>query len=103
MTKLQFLKLFHNAWIKAIHPSNVISGFRKTEICPLDSTAINISAPSEEKSESTSEMEFDQTENAGSDSSDSLCNVQLPLPVFSVEQFATGTKMVIISIITRTL
>ena len=87
MTKLQFSKLFHNAWIKAIHPSNVISGFRKTGICPLDSTAIKISAPSEKKSESPSEMEFDPTENAESDSSDSLCNVQLPLPVFSAEQF----------------
>ena len=76
---------------------------RKTGICPLDSTAIKISAPSEEKSESPSEMEFDPTENAGSDSSDSLCIVQLPLPVFSAEQFATGMKMAIISITTRTM
>lgn len=42
MTKLHFSKLFSEAWLKASNPSNIVSGFRKTGICPLNSAAIKV-------------------------------------------------------------
>ena len=42
VTKYQFSSLFSVAWYKAIKPENLISGFRKTGICPFDSSAITV-------------------------------------------------------------
>ena len=42
VTKLQFSRLFSEAWMKACKPSNIVSGFRKTGICPLNPAAIKI-------------------------------------------------------------
>ena len=42
VTKLHFSKLFSEAWLKASNPTNIVAGFRKTGICPLDSAAIKV-------------------------------------------------------------
>lgn len=42
MTKYQFLQLFSKAWYKAIQPNNLISGFAKTGIHPINSDAISV-------------------------------------------------------------
>ena len=58
VTKLQFNSLFSQAWYKAIRPETIISGFRKTGICPLDKDAIRIVSLSPPEVEpSTSEVE----------------------------------------------
>ena len=36
VTKLQFNSLFSQAWYKSIQPETIVSGFRKTGICPLN-------------------------------------------------------------------
>ena len=46
VTKLQFNSLFSQAWYKAIRPELIVSGFRKTGICPLNKNAIIIAQPS---------------------------------------------------------
>lgn len=53
MTKLQFSQLFSQAWMKSIKPENIVSGFKKTGICPLDSGAILSTLPSSSESDST--------------------------------------------------
>ena len=37
-----FMSLFSSAWLKAMHPSNIISGFRSTGVFPFDRTAIHV-------------------------------------------------------------
>ena len=53
VTKLQFSQLFSQAWMKSIKPENIVSGFKKTGICPLDSGAIMSILPSSCESDST--------------------------------------------------
>lgn len=45
VTKLQFSQLFSKAWVKAINPETIVSGFRKTGVCPLNKDAIHIATP----------------------------------------------------------
>ena len=42
VTKLGFPKLFSQAWYQAIKPENLISGFRKTGVCPFNSEAVSV-------------------------------------------------------------
>ena len=42
VTKLGFPKLFSQAWYQAIKPENLISGFRKTGVCPFKSEAVSV-------------------------------------------------------------
>jgi len=37
-----FTEIFARAWIQAMSPYNVVAGFRRTGICPLDRSAIKI-------------------------------------------------------------
>ena len=39
VTKLNFSTLFSQAWTKAITPQTLINGFRKTGVCPFNSSA----------------------------------------------------------------
>ena len=60
VTKLQFSRLFRTAWMIACKPSNIVSGFKKTGVCPLDSAAIKITPSlSESKDDSSSNQEQD--------------------------------------------
>ena len=42
VTKLHFSGIFNRAWMKACSPSKIVSGFRKTGVCPFDPSAIKI-------------------------------------------------------------
>ena len=42
VTKYQFSQLFSKAWYKAIQPNNLISGFAKTGIHPLNFDTISV-------------------------------------------------------------
>ena len=42
VTKLQFSRLFSQAWVKTIKPETIINGFKKTGVCPLNKAAISI-------------------------------------------------------------
>lgn len=56
VTKLQFSRLFSQAWYKAIRPETIINGFKKTGVCPFSNDAIEvISNEAESQSESLSE------------------------------------------------
>lgn len=51
LTKFNFSRVFSVAWIKACKPETIVSGFRKTGIFPLDSSAIKITKiPTDENS-----------------------------------------------------
>ena len=40
ITKYDFSRLFGEAWIKAMTPKNILSGFAVTGICPLNRNAL---------------------------------------------------------------
>lgn len=42
ITKYDFSRLFGEAWIKAMTPKNILSGFAVTGICPLDRNALSV-------------------------------------------------------------
>ena len=42
VTKIQFSTLFAEAWYKAIHPGNHVSGFVKAGVCPFNPEAVKI-------------------------------------------------------------
>ena len=70
VTKLGFPKLFSQAWYQAIKPENLISGFRKTGVCPFNSDDL-FSDDDKLPSENTSQVQEPSS-----------------LPVFSEEQIS---------------
>ena len=54
VTRFNFMSLFSKAWLKAMDPSNIISGFRSTGIYPLDRNAIHVPALDEESEDQES-------------------------------------------------
>ena len=44
VTRFNFISLFSKAWLKAMHPSSIISGFRSTGVYPFDRNAIHVPA-----------------------------------------------------------
>ena len=43
ISKLNFNGIFRSAWLKAITPENVVSGFRKTGVYPFNRDAVSCS------------------------------------------------------------
>ena len=54
VTRFSFMSLFSRAWLKAMHPSNIISGFRSTGVYPFDRTAIRVPGLEEENKDTDS-------------------------------------------------
>ena len=51
ISKFSFSQIFSKAWLKSVISSNIISGFRKTGIYPLDKTKL---LPADDKSSTES-------------------------------------------------
>ena len=51
VNRYNFTELFSRAWTRAMSPSNVVSGFRSTGVCPFDSYAIKVPGFEEEGEE----------------------------------------------------
>ena len=47
VTRFNFMSLFSKAWLKAMHPSNIIFGFRSTVVYSFDRNAIHVPAMDE--------------------------------------------------------
>ena len=52
VTKLNFSRLFSQAWIKAIKPENIVNGFKKCGVCPLNRNMIEIPSTPNSSSQS---------------------------------------------------
>ena len=67
MTKYQFSQLFSKAWYKAIQPNNLISGFAKTGIHPINSDAISVPTLPDMEVDSEHEEEVAASEDGRGD------------------------------------
>ena len=58
ISKFNFYGIFREAWLKAISPSNVIAGFKKAGVYPLNRDKILLSTDNSESSQSTNTGEI---------------------------------------------
>ena len=100
VTKLGFSRLFSKAWYKAIKPENIINGFRRTGVCPLNREAISVhERPCGELSSSDDD---EQTPDSNNKASKRVCH---PLCLFSLRNklviFKQDMTMAMIYVLTR--
>ena len=50
ITRFNFNSLFSQAWLRAVNPTNIIGGFKRSGVCPYDLTAVRITGDVQTKS-----------------------------------------------------